>query len=146
MKILVCICALLLSGCVGGSLLSKATRDHQAFHLSKTKGWVIPHSAACSEPISDYTKKQVLELWGPPDKKAGQGAEEKWVYHRGWGWSGLFAMAVIVPIPLLAPVGYRDTTLHFKGETVQSITEELTETKVRLCGLILGHGLYLGCV
>jgi len=70
-----------------------------------------------------YTKQEIINLWGQPSyKKTDKDGSEVWVYRRELAWSGLIAyVAVIIPLPLplIAPVGTRNTELYFEGENLK---------------------------
>jgi hypothetical protein len=95
------------TGCVGVFSLSEETKVDQRVSLQNTRGYISWIVTPDHDKDPSYTKRQVEGLWGRPDDIETANKFERWRYDRELGWSGLVITAVIVPIPLLVPVGYR---------------------------------------
>ena len=120
-----------ISGCVGFTS-----------HLGTEE---IPQQFAYYEASRDgfvKDKNSALEYWGQPISKTqldASGAEE-WIYRGGLAWRGV-ALWVVVPIPLMVPVGHNMAKMRFSpsGELVRGRAEAADE-KGFVCFLI-----YLEC-
>ena len=68
------------------------------------------------------TTKWLLDTWGEPDEKVHDSdSVERWTYDRRLRWNGLFAVVVIIPVPLIVPVGYESDTFLVKDGVVESV-------------------------
>ena len=126
----------LLSGCVGVGVMTMHNPDTELdsleFKLGE-KGFLNPHVRESQK----YTKEDVLVLWGEPDSKAVDGAVEEWRYNReGLAWAGLIPV-VIIPIPLVAPVGKNGVVLSFNGNELIKAKENNREGGMAMCGWLL---------
>jgi len=117
-RLLATVCLVpLLNGCFGGVLVQEHTMRNSNVVLQSEPGYIATASG------HSYGKQDVLEKWGPPYAKDMEGQIEVWKYHRELAFSGLF-LVVIVPIPLLPPVGHRDTILHFADDKLVEVIRE----------------------
>jgi hypothetical protein len=80
-------------------------------------------------------KEDVLKRWGPPDKNLADGKFEILVYRRELAFSGAIVYLVLIPVPLLAPVGYRHTHLYFTEGVLSKAIEESGDGPQFMCGL-----------
>ncbi len=135
-RILAIFClSLVLYGCVGAAMLYKDTVPYNSdIILLSEKGYV--KSIKPSGDPSIHKTKDVLERWGPPDKKEIDGTMEVWTYHHGITFSGVWLMVVIVPIPLVVPVGREDTFLYFTDNTLTKVEREYGRAPGVACGLM----------
>ena len=104
-------------GCAGVVAISE--RNNQSINPVIARNAGVIHNG--SKYNKTYTAAQVLTLWGEPNEKRVSESDpemEIWIYNTGMGWSGIFIMAVVVPIPVLAPVGQRTTILTIKNKEV----------------------------
>ena len=117
--------------------------DHLEFKLGG-KGFLNPYV----KENQKYTKKSVLEIWGEPDSKVVEGSIEIWRYNQeGFAWAGLIPI-VIIPIPLVAPVGKNGVVLSFNGNELIKASEDRREGGVAMCGwFLMDHpsGFKFGC-
>ena len=120
-----------ISGCVGFSshLGTEKTSQQFAYYEAKRGGLVTDKNSA-------------LEYWGEPTSRVQLDADgdEEWTYRAGLAWRGV-AVWVLVPIPLMVPVGHNTAEMRFapSGELISSSAEAANE-KAFVCFLI-----YLQC-
>jgi hypothetical protein len=75
-------------------------------------------------PETQYTKEETISLWGEPDEVTTVGACEVLTYYDGYSWSGVFAVAIIIPVPLLIPSGYDENRIYFRdGKSIKLVSE-----------------------
>ncbi len=108
----------------------------------------VVRSKVRPEPMS---ADQLLEAWGDPDsrRQLPEGAEE-WRY-TGWPrWAGVMFIVVVVPVPLVVPVGLEHVTFVIEDELVVSASSANTELGFK-CGVgwapeeFHGGGWFAGC-
>jgi hypothetical protein len=103
-----------IHGCVG--IAAKGNRSATVLNpnISKDKGKLG------SEQVSDnfVTSKELLEYWGKPDKIEPVSNGEKWTYNFDLRWNGLIAIIVIIPIPLVFPVGYEYVSFTIENDNL----------------------------
>jgi hypothetical protein len=110
----------LLNGCLGGAVIQRsAMSDDSNIALKDERGYIVNKVHGV-----EYSKQEVLQLWGPPYAKDLEGETEAWRYHREIAFSGLMLVVVVVPVPLLVPVGYRDTILFFSNDKLVKAVRE----------------------
>ena len=108
-----------MCGCVGVASVTEGIK----FQYSNPE--ILPKMGEIqtqSRSVLTYSDDQLVELWGKPDTieyihSQGGKATEQWIYSREIGWSGVIAF-VVIPIPLVVPVGYRDTILTIENGRV----------------------------
>lgn len=137
-----------LPGCVGVVVVgeSRETYDARPFAIGRSVGQYPDYSRKDGQqsPPLAWNRKDVLALWGEPIRKSGSGSTERWFYRRELGWSGVIP-AIGIPIPLLVPIGYRETILDFEGESLLRITKLVGGERGGLCGLVVQHVPQFGC-
>ncbi len=110
--------------------------DLSGFSLSERRQLVAP-------PIPRaISKKDLLKAWGPPDERLVEAGQERWVYRDGLRWNGVFIFpGIIIPIPLVIPVGWNTFTIEFQEDTVSTIVTVVNEVKGgAACTFVLVHG------
>lgn len=137
------------AGCVGIGVVNESVESYPKppFALEREVGYFVNDDYKYKDwgRVLAKTKNDVLALWGEPAKRITNGSSERWFYSRELGWSGLLPV-VIVPIPLLVPIGYRETILVFDGDTLTAIEKKRGRERVVICGVIpQGHNMGLGC-
>lgn len=137
--------ALSCSGCVG--LVVHGNEQHRAENpiLSLERARYL--GADGVPPIFPVpTKSQVLAAWGQPDRVETFGiGRERWIYRAGIRWNGLVVF-LLIPIPLLVPVGSDHLALEFAGDAL--VAAETLNNVPRAggaCGLIPLHDLHFAC-
>jgi hypothetical protein len=73
-----------------------------------------------------YSREAILDLWGEPNSKYVRDGVEYWKYRNEIGFSGVL-LGVIIPIPIMLPVGYRYTVLSFNEYYLESISYEMSD-------------------
>jgi len=116
---------LLLSGCAGLTTHFGTEASHQQFSYYQAKR---------GEFSTD--KATTLRAWGNPIKITKQGENEVWKYRGGTAWRGI-VIWVLVPIPLMAPVGSNYVNMLFSptGELISGTAEGMDEKGV-VCVLL----------
>ena len=117
----------LVSGCVG---LVSLTRTERETYPKRAFGMYCPDLANIGEfrlcSTSDaalVTKESVLARWGEPKTRDIREGKEFLLYNDGLAWRGLVVM-VIVPIPLMLPVGRNEVTLVFLNGRLVEVAKE----------------------
>jgi len=119
-----------LTGCVGLTTHTGTEKSVQQFsyYQAKREGLV-------------KDKESAIEYWGEPLRQTTEGnGIETWHYRGGLAWRGI-ALWVIVPVPLMAPVGSNNVEMRFSpsGELISATAEAMNENGV-VCYL-----MYLEC-
>ena len=123
-----------LGGCVGVGLVYEHSREMQHANnnlaMGKARGMIFEGDIFATT----MRKEDVLKRWGPPDKNRTDGKFEVLVYRRELAFSGAIVY-LLIPIPLLAPVGYRHTHLYFTEGALSKAIEESGDGPQLMCGL-----------
>ena len=127
--------SLLFIGCVGiGMVVSDKRSGNSIYSLKKVTTFEFKET---------LDKKDIIALRGEPYKKVVEGNHEDWYYRRELAWGGIIPV-IILPIPLLLPYGYRDTTMKFENNIKINEEEEYGRAPIAECSLIpmmwLVHG------
>lgn len=138
-----------LTGCAGMAVVHESvqTYDTPPFALDRRVGFFEHDDYNFRQRglVIAATKEDVLNRWGAPARRSADGASERWHYKREIGWSGMIAF-VIVPIPLLVPVGYRETVVEFSGDSLVKMSRAVGRQRGGVCGIVAHHNLDIGCV
>lgn len=116
--------ALSLQGCVGLGAWTLGTRTESTDHptLHPTRGSLDVHKAA---PVTDIVSASELRrTWGEPDRidKRQDGTEE-WAYKTpGFRWAGLVLYLVVVPLPVMVPVGSQTVSFVVHDDRIAQAT------------------------
>ena len=97
-----------------------------AFVISGTK-YQLPKSIGTSVGEGGNegnTKADLLRVWGAPKRTYSKDGKEYWVYNESIAWRGIVPTIVVIPIPLVLPVGHNETTVEFEGDVITSIWNE----------------------
>jgi hypothetical protein len=97
-------------------------------------------------------KNEVLNALGNPLKIVYENDTELYIYRKHCqfcdnqlSFRGI-VLGLIVPIPLILPIGYNNATFEFdKTNRLKTITRETTENSAFLCGIIPAGHLGFGC-
>jgi len=84
-----------------------------------------------------YSKNEVLSLWGQPSKVSFENNKESWVYKNRIGWNGII-LWVGIPVPLFVPIGSRDTTIFFENNLTKNTIYEYARESGAICGPLVG--------
>jgi hypothetical protein len=98
--VLMCLCG----GCVGVVVTGDSGAAVNGPNISKEKGY-IGHTPLA--PDTYVTETELLQYWGTPDEvKFNDKGQKQLLYKRNaFRWNGITLM-VIIPIPLIIPVGH----------------------------------------
>jgi hypothetical protein len=108
----------------------RTVSDDANLVLKKERGFV---GNQLGEP--KVKKEDALRTWGPPEKARHEGQAEVWEYRRELAWSGPFVVIGFIPIPLVVPVGYRNTHLFFTDDVLTKVVREFGGPTGAICGL-----------
>lgn len=93
-----------LSGCAGLGVVAFGDEESTIANprISVEKGGLDSEDRS-----APWTKAEdLLKSWGTPDKLEQTNTKTQlWTYHLGIRWNGIVVVAVIIPIPLIVPVG-----------------------------------------
>lgn len=106
------IIAFLLSGCVGVATMHNIEKKHEDLNFKLMgRGFLFDYQ----EKNHNYSKSHVIEIWGEPDSKEVGSSVEYWRYKQeGLAWAGVIPM-IVIPIPLVVPVGRNSVTWGLKA-------------------------------
>lgn len=79
--------------------------------------------------------EDVVKVWGEPKKIKFKDGKFYLSYNRNIAFRGLLAVVTIVPIPILFPVGFNETTMIFKDNTLITITVDENKQNLFVCGM-----------
>ncbi len=144
--VLVVSISLLVTGCVGAGPITTGTITQtvpiQTLGLpsAKFRFKVCPHPREIGElsyckaaEAQSFTMERVLSMWGQPKSRGIKDGQEYLTYNRSVAWRGLMVF-IIIPIPLLFPIGHNQTTLFFEHNQLTRTTFEYGKSNIALCG------------
>ncbi|WP_079436729.1 hypothetical protein [Zoogloea sp. LCSB751] len=62
---------------------------------------------------------------------------ERWIYNKDVAWTGVLLFAVIVPIPLLVPVGHDHLAIDFRNDVLVNIEARSQVSRLAFCAMPL---------
>jgi len=115
----------LLNACVGAFVFSGKDYDQKSYIGTSVGeiGW------------AGKTKADLLRLWGAPKRTYSKDGKEYWVYNESIAWRGIIPTFVVIPIPLVLPVGHNETTVELNGEVISTFWNERAVEKWFGCSL-----------
>lgn len=124
---------LLLTACAGVVVIHNPKKNYDGMQFKLMgRGYI-----SGSEERISYQKADVLQAWGEPDSKKAKGEIEYWRYEQdGLAWAGLVPVLVI-PVPLVVPVGKNHATLGFSGDELVSAVRKDRTPAGGMCGMFL---------
>lgn len=122
----------LLQGCVGFVIAREHTEvtNKPVIALKRTNQFPA-HPQNTNPPV--YTSEWLRTHWGPPDQirrvgsGTGIGVNEIWTYRFGPIWKGVIP-ALIVPIPLVLPLGRQQVSFTLHSGHVVSVSSTGPDT------------------
>jgi len=85
------------------------------------------------------SKDSALEHWGKADRIIKNGDIEEWQYlGNGHIWVGIIPM-IVIPIPLVVPIGHNQTLLTFRENELIKITTKDSHLKGPACAIYTVH-------
>jgi hypothetical protein len=91
-----------------------------------------------AEVAGSKTIEQFISVWGQPKFRGTDAGQEYLVYNRGVKWRGLLGF-LIIPIPLLLPVGHNETKLYFVRDRLIETIRQGWKSNIAVCG-VWGEG------
>jgi hypothetical protein len=131
MKFLLACLIALQSACVGGfGVFSTTTENYR------------PEKGVEEIPVrpGTSTRAEVLGVLGKPKREYTEGSRDVWVYNHSVAWRGMVPV-LIVPIPLMIPVGMNESFVAFENDRVFSFRNERGNVRGGMCLFLLK-----GCV
>ena len=84
----------------------------------------------------DYTTQEVIDKIGNPNKRWREDDYEYLLYSTGeLRFSGIVGVVVIIPFPLVIPIGIKSKTLVFKNNLFQKTVSIDTKSRLSGCGM-----------
>jgi len=120
--------SLLLGGCVGVTFINPEVLEKPPY-LKAEQGQI-------SHKKQEYSQFDVLSLWGDPKEKYMKNDLEHWVYNRELAWAG-GVLYLLIPIPLMIPIGNRETTIIFEGDNAVNALYEIGRSQIYACGPLI---------
>ncbi|WP_237248471.1 hypothetical protein [Sideroxyarcus emersonii] len=80
---------------------------------------------SCSQAEANaLTVEDFVATWGKPKEHGEKFGLEYISYNNSIAWRGFFGIFIIIPLPLIAPVGRNETILFFKdGRLIRTMVE-----------------------
>lgn len=91
-------------------------------------------SACRSTPVEVPTSKDFRRAWGDPKSIESSASLTRWKYNIDIAWRGLVVF-VVVPIPLMLPVGHNELILSFENDKLVEVSREYGQGNYAICGL-----------
>ena len=143
--------ALLLVGCVGGGPVVTKTSTTEVVRTghSNIKYCIaneIGRLLMCykgQEPFT--TTEQFISVWGKPKSHEVKDGQDYLTYNTDLAWRGL-VIFVIIPIPLLLPVGHNEMHLVFEHNQLVRVEKEFGQGNYAICGLHSEGPDPIGCL
>jgi hypothetical protein len=121
-----------VSACVGAAFIHGRTREY---------------GQQLKESTVQKTVEEILKKRGEPDKIRCADEKEWWYYDRKVAWRGPVLYLIIIPIPLLVPIGRNETVYEFHNGMLTNKVVKETTVSGGSCGLLpYAEGCcYWGC-
>lgn len=122
-----------LSGCIGVQTVYNKKAKSTLLPAWSVEGKYIGGKLINADHV--YTKQEVIDLVGKPRREWSEGDYEYLAYHNrddGWKWYGVIVW-VIIPIPLVVPVGVEESILLFKDDKLEKAIGDTTGHYFALC-------------
>jgi len=138
----------MIAGCVGAGPVTTRTTKNDISSPTFPKYFCpakeVGHFLKCDEnkvPSSQDFHK----MWGEPKSYVISRGKGLMRYNGDLAWRGL-VIFVIIPIPLLLPVGHNEITLDFENDKLAGINSEFGYGNYAICGLHSEGPNGFGCV
>ena len=114
------ICIFLCGGCFGIVVQGDKSAIVNNPNISKDKGYIGNFSL---KPNTYVTEAELIKYWGSPDNVMyNDKGQKQLIYRRNeLRWNGIFVLAVVVPIPLLIPVGHDYFLFTIENGNISSV-------------------------
>lgn len=133
-RLVICyLLALLTTGCAGIS-------THLRTDSTRLQGSVGFNHGTITGGKS--TKDDVRSILGSPANITYADDNEVWWYWHDVAWRGVVPWIVVMPIPLIAPVGINHTVVTFQGNYVHDVIVEEASFDYYGCYMVIACGSY----
>ena len=145
----------LLSACFGagtvtGKIQTWDVNDSARFGLCPIahEKMIVPCPV---EPIAntmspiEITPEILVGIWGQPNKQKLEDGVRILIYRHGIAWRGL-TVFVVVPLPLLLPLGHNDAIFKFRNNRLVRVEYTYNELDAAICGLYSTGPNGIGCI
>lgn len=115
---LIAVYSVVLQGCAFLGIAAVGNRSASIVNpnISVTKKCISENNAE----VSPITSNELLTNWGEPNVKRDFGFDDQvWRYNFGRRWKGV-VIGLIIPIPLMVPVGYNYIEFHIHNDNAVS--------------------------
>lgn len=134
LKVFLLAAALQLSSCIGIQTVYNKKIPSVMLPDWSVEGRYIGPKLINTDHI--YTKQEVIDLVGKPRREWSNDGYDYIAYSnrgKGWKWYGVIVW-MVVPIPLLVPVGVEESILSFKDDKLEEVIENNSK------------GAFFGCI
>ncbi|MDR2981325.1 MAG: hypothetical protein LBV12_03655 [Puniceicoccales bacterium] len=136
------IASLSLQGCVGIVARYTATNEMESLQISEKAGihGVRTFRTTGQGTPRKYDTAWLEDNWGNPDSiefTRTEEADQIWIYKFDFRWNGIIPIIVIIPIPLVAPVGKERIEFLVKNGDVVGARQICTKNYEAIAGLYL---------
>ena len=144
-----------LTGCFGAGTVAGSTRSwdvnnpgESGLCPSNYEKMIVacpikPHPKARS--VEDITPTRLIDLWGIPQSEQLKAGLRTLTYRHGLAWRGI-TVFVIVPVPLLIPLGYNDAKFSFQNDHLVHVEYTENQLDAAICGLHSEGPDGIGCI
>lgn len=137
-------CLILLTGCIGAGPIQTETivKKSNGFPDAICPEFGKPGNVEiCStEEVGKFDRDKIIKFWGNPKKIYQENGNEYLAYNSNLAWRGLVLIIIVVPIPLVAPVGYNEIIFELRNEKINRVFEEYGKSNIAACGLFPDTG------
>ncbi|WP_332855373.1 hypothetical protein [Duganella sp. S19_KUP01_CR8] len=144
-----------LSGCFGAGTVTEKTLgwyDNDAGNMALCPTSYEKMIIACeNKSLPNQTGAKnikpdtLIRMWGAPNSENVINGVRTLTYRHGLAWRGL-TVFVILPIPLLLPMGYNSAKFSFNNENLVHVEYTYNELDATVCGLHSEGPDGVGCV
>lgn len=123
-----------LSGCTGIAVGTYGKKEwvRTEFSLAKAR-----NQFSFEKHSGSYSRADIAAYWGEPDAVESFKACEVLIYKDGTSWAGVGAFVVVVPVPLLVPMGSYNNRFYLRDGVAVGLIQEYGEVK-RMIGYTCG--------
>jgi hypothetical protein len=128
----------LLPGCLGGTAY---WRNHVHFEAPRLAPEVVG-TVVTNDAATPLDARALVEAWGAPDEKTVlTDRAERWVYVSDTHtWTGIMPVIVILPIPLMLPIGHESASFTLRDGIVTGVDLVTEHEATALVGLVVTGG------
>lgn len=132
------------TGCAVVGIESNASRTINNPDLTTDRAMLncdaLDESTAVSPAAIRVSGQQLEKAWGKPDKIRTTKKGEKWTYRTRLRWNGIWALVMVVPVPLMIPTGHKSMDVNISNGYVNSVDVHYQVDRELGCGFVFIHG------